>query len=251
MDLPPEILDEILEHIPMDLAGRQTMIGCALVATWWVRPSQKRLFSSVAVTMDNYHRWMTSVVFPVPRAHLLEHVRSLWQTLGRSYKLKYRIRDLPRYSGKYLSALRNLHALTLHNAWVDHSNEERFHACFSAFRGTLTHLSLEHTTASLSTFATLVDYFPNITTLEIRSFELAPDYGRAPTLSRPLRGKIHIGEVDSLEFFNQFAKLDLKYEELEIDPLSDSLGIAFLDSALQISPSTVKYLRLGAPPECE
>ena len=66
---------------------------------------------------------------------------------------------------------------------------------FSAFRDTLTYPSLETFTASFSAFVTLVDYFPNITTLRLRSFELEPDGGPVPSLSRPLRGKLYVREV--------------------------------------------------------
>lgn len=93
-------------------------MACALVATWWTRPSQRRLFSSVAIQGGNYGRWMSGVVTPGPKVHLLEHVRSLWHSPGLESKLGYRMRHLPQDSGKYLSALRNLHSLTFHNTKI-------------------------------------------------------------------------------------------------------------------------------------
>lgn len=182
MTLPPETLDKIFEHIPTNGKGRQTLTACALVATWWVGPSQRRLFSSVSIYERNYKRWMESVVLSGPNAHLLGYARSLWHchVLDPMADHKYPMRDLPQDSGKYLSTLCNIHSLTLFNARVEHISEDLFHTCFSAFRGTLTYLSLESFATSFSAFVILVDYFPNITTLRFTSFALGPDEGPVP-----------------------------------------------------------------------
>jgi len=102
------------------------------------------------------------------------------------------MRDLPQDSGEYLSALRNIHNLTLFNTKVEHIPKDQFHTCFSTFRGTLTYLSLEVFDTSFSAFVTLVNFFPNLRTLQLRSFALGPDEGPVPSLSRPLRGKLHL-----------------------------------------------------------
>ena len=241
--LPPEILDKIFEWIPTSREGRPTLIACALVATRWTGPSQRRLFSSVEIDEYNYRRWMKGVILSGSKAHLLEYVRSLRHSHGRDH----RMRDLPRDSGKYFSALHNLHSLTFYQTRIEHISEEKFHTCFSAFRKTLTHLSLDTFTTSFSAFVTLVDHFPNITTLQLHSFVLEPDGGPVPSLSRPLRGKLHIHSVQAnrLEFFNRFAKLDLEYEELVITGTPFMYKeTEFMESALQISANTVKFLSL-------
>jgi len=245
--LPPEILDNILEHLPGSDEGRSTLIACALVATWWVRPSQRRLFSSVSIDEGNYQRWMNGVVTPGLKAHSLGYVRSLWHCRG-DFRIRYRMRDLPQDSGEYLSALHNIHSLTLYRIRVEHINEEGFRTCFSAFRETLTYLSLGTFITSFSAFVALVGYFPNIRTLQLRLFGLEPDEGPVPTLSRPLRGGVHVecAQDNSLEFYNRFAKLDQEYEELVINtaPLTAPAKTKFLQTALQISTATVKFLKL-------
>jgi len=160
------------------------------------------------------------------------------------------MRDLPQDSGEYLSALHNLHSLTLFNTRIEHIPKDQFHTCFSAFRGTLTCLSLKVINTSFSAFVTLVDYFPNIRTLQLRPFVLEPDEGPAPSLSRPLRGKLHVGRVqlDNLEFFNEFAKLKLDYEELSVGFLSTETE--FLGSVFQMSANTVKCLKLTTELRC-
>ena len=243
------MLDKILEYIPSPGSpGRRTLAACALVATWWVGPSQRRLFYSVALNEENYRRWMLGVIVPTPKLHLLKHTRSLWHArAGLNPKFKHRMRHLPQDSGRYLSTLCNLQDLTMYNTKVERISEEGFRLCFSAFRETLTQFSLEHSATSFGSLVTLVDYFPNIRSLRLLSLILEPDKGSVPTLSRPLRGKIHIGHVDRFEFYRRFSDLDPEYEELVIDPLE----MMFLESALQISASTVKYLRLPAPPSSE
>ena len=188
---------------------------------------------------------MKGVVLPGPKSHLLEHVRSLWQSRGLSCRTKYRMRDLPQDSGEYLSALPNIRHLTLFNARVEHISEEGFHYCFSAFRGALTYLSLDTFATSFSAFVTLAGYFPNIRTLQLRYLILEPDERLVPPLPRPLRGKIHIhAQPNGLKFFDRLAELDLEYEELVIVPSYHAVETRFLESVLQISTGTVKFLRL-------
>ena len=250
LTLPPEMLDEILDHIPMNREGVRTLLACALVATSWAGPSQRRLFSSVDVRRGNYKWWMDGVVYSGSKDHLLKYVRSLQYSRG----LDFRMRDLPWDSGEYLSALHNIHSLKFCDTRIERLDEEGFRICFSAFRETLTCLSLETFATSFNAFVTLVDYFPNLTTLRLRPFVLEPDEGPVPSLSRPLRGKLRVrdGHGDCLKFFNRFAKLDLEFEELVISSGSSMfVEMAFLNSALKLSANTIKFLRVTTEPEGE
>ena len=161
----------------------------------------------------------------------------------------YRMRDLAQDSGEYLSALHNLHTLKLVCIMAE---EAQFSTCFSAFRETLTCLSLVSFVTSFGVFVRLVDYFPNITTLYLNSPELGPDEGPVPSLSRPLRGKVHIYNVQaSNQFFDQFSKLNLEYEELVIDSPTVLLETKFVETSLKISASTIERLRMGIELWCE
>ena len=163
------------------------------------------------------------------------------------------MRDLAHDSGGYLSGLRNLRNLTLSNILVEHISEGEFHTCFSAYRETLTYLNINTLTTSFSAFVTLVGYFPNLTSLRLHWFTLKPDEGPVTSLSQPLRGKLHIHDApaDSLEFFSRFTQLDTEYEELIIDSFIDVSTPGFAETALRISPSTVKFLRLGQELRCK
>lgn len=158
------------------------------------------------------------------------------------------MRSLAAYSGKYFPALCNLHNLTSFTIRIEHISEE-FHICFSAFRETLTYLSLNTLTTSFNVFVTLVNYFLNITTLQLRLLTGGGggDGGPIPPLSRPSRGELCISQIEAndLGFFNRFARLDPEYEEL-ITHHPHSMETKFLESALQISTRTTKFPRLTA-----
>ena len=194
---------------------------------------------------------MNGVVLSKSKAHLLEYVRSLWPYRGWRSGKTYRMGDLAQDSGQYLSALHNLHSLTLNGIKLEHISKDQFRTCFSAFRETLTSLSLANFATSFGVFVTLVAYFSNITTLELHSFVLEPDEGPVPPLSRPFRGELVV-QADDLEFLDRFAQLDLEYEELAIESSSSMFWDAkLLESALRISTNTVKFLRFTAELRCE
>jgi len=242
MILPPEILDGILEHVPTSpMSGQSTLIACALVATWWTGPSQRRLSPSVLINTSNYQRWMNGVVSSRSKAQLLEHVR--WLSLNQ-----LQMRGLSQDHGQYLPALCNVRGLKLFSAEVKHISEAQFQPCFSGFRGTLTYPFIDYIFASFGAFVALVDYFPNLRTLELRMYGLGRDEGPVPPFSRPPRGRLHVhpSSGDPSELLSRFAKLDLEYEVLVIEPLTSRYldRPRFLESALQISPNTVKYLTM-------
>ena len=226
--------------------GRQTLIACALVATWWTGPSQRRLFSSVEIDVWNYERWMNGVALSRSKAHLLGYVLSLSHHHGLESRPWWQVQDITEDSAEYFSALRNLRSLEFFDTTFEHINEERFRPCFSAFRETLAHLSFVNLATSFSAFVNFVDYFPNITSLELSLSVVRPDDGPVSPSSRPLRGKlcVHRTVTSCLEFFNRFAMLDPEYEELIINSSIVISRTKFVESALRISPKTVKFLRL-------
>ena len=105
---------------------------------------------------------------------------------------------------------------------------------------------------SFSAFVTLVDYFPNLTALRLDSFYVGCDDRPVQPLSRPLRGRIHLGYANPnhLGFFDRLATLDSEYEELVVES-EFRLGTKDVESILQLGTSTVKYLRLTAELERE
>ena len=237
--LPPEILDKILEYISANWEGRPTLVACALVATGWTGPSQRRLFSTVSIGEGSYQRWMNGVILSGSKTRFLRYVRSMVHSL--------------RDCGEFFSALHNLRSLTLYN--LQRIRTEEIPACFSAFRETLTDLSLCDFTTSFSAFVTFVDYFPNVTTLRLGPSRLVPDERPVPPLSRPLRGKVWVRAVrfGCCNLLNRLADLDLEYDELFAEACGEGRGgrEIIMETILRISPGTVKYLRLSSPSKGE
>jgi hypothetical protein len=211
-------MDDVLEYIPLDRGGRKVLIACASVATWWARPSQRRLFSSVSLDDENYLQWMEGVALLILKTHLLRYVRSI--LLGLYGKADYSTQDISRDSGGYLSALHNLRSLALCNVALLSNGQEEIHTCFSAFRETL---RIEIFTC---------DYFES----------------PVPPLSQPLRGEIYIRftEIYWWKFIDQFTMLNQKYERLVLDFGSILVDAKNLESLLRSSASSVKYLQLEA-----
>ena len=179
---------------------------------------------------------MDGVALSGSKPHLLEYIRSLQHYLIPGTETSYWMRNL-----------HNIHSLKLGNATIVHISKEEFHTRYSAFRETLLNLNLQSFVTSFSAFVTLVDYFPNLTTLRLGSFTVKPDEEPVPTLSRPLRGRIHLNctSRNCAEFFDRLAKLDPGYEELELDSES-RVETKLVESVLRLCARTVKYLRLTA-----
>jgi len=187
---------------------------------------------------------MDGVALSISKARLLGYVRSLRIEYIRHLLMDFR--RLPRHHGGYLPSIHNAHSLTLSHVRAEKIPQDQFFTCFSALRETITHLSLEIFVMSFSAFVALVDHFPNIRSLQLSLVVPERDEGPVPSLSRPLRGKLRVRAVQAYisEFFGRFTELDLEYEELVIESSSFFVHPVFLKSALLISTSTVKFLRI-------
>ncbi|KAF9780738.1 hypothetical protein BJ322DRAFT_278963 [Thelephora terrestris] len=190
---------------------------------------------------------MNGPVLSASKTHLLQYVCSFFYFRTAGKWTGSPMKDFLKDYGPYLSALRCLRSLTLYTVDIHHVDEEALHTCFSAFRETLTELTLGTFVTTFSMFVTLVDYFPNITALRLSLPSLVPSEGPVPLLSRPLRGKISLRypvQTNSREFADELAKLDLEYDELAVKSHS-SVSPELFESQLQISASTVKSLKLA------
>ena len=80
MNLPQELLEEILSHLPLeDEQGKQSLQKHSLVAKSWVNPTQRRLFETVELQDKTLNLWLANI--PSTNEELLRHVRSLAYTV--------------------------------------------------------------------------------------------------------------------------------------------------------------------------
>jgi hypothetical protein len=139
MNLPPELLDEIFSYLPPD--DRELLRVCSLVAKPWVYPAQRRLFSSVAITLDTRRLWK-DYISPV-NTELLSHVR--WLRYFARYHRLLRW-NLPRIEAliNYLPSFCRLQSLTPRSVRIKSDFSKRIEI-FPAFQRTLSFLSLRDT----------------------------------------------------------------------------------------------------------
>jgi len=199
MDLPPELLDEIVGHIPP--GDKRSLRNCSLVAKSWVYPSRRHLFHTL--WMETYSEsWLRSI--SQTNAEVLQHVRSLTCRTPQAPNSPRITTDPMNFLHNYSPSLRQLERLTL---TVGSLGSLAQIGTPSAFKHTLSYLCLWMCTIKVSTIVTLVNYYPNLAHLELNG----PTHDEAddqpiPPLSRPLqkltatdlRNDSYLGLVDQL-----------------------------------------------------
>lgn len=233
MNVPQELLDEILRHLPSD-EGR-SLKSCSLVSKYWLEPSRRLLFASIRINHDNFKLWLERV--PPTNTRLLFYVRSLTYFLRGSgtsgFGSVYVFRD-------YFPSFCQLQNLTLCHLHIEPTIPERLHM-FSAFQHTLTSLSFGVVSITWGAFVALVGYFSNLRNLSLLATSFRMDEKPAPRIARPGRGKLFIDLATkaAVSFpHHRFADLRPEYEELEI------LG-AYEHRLVSAVERTLKSLKIG------
>ena len=211
MNLPQELLDEILLHLPSD-EGR-SLRSCSLVSKSWLEPSRRLLFKHIRIRQDNYKLWLATI--SPTNAGVLFHVHSFAYFLRvkrtSDSRSVYIFRD-------YFPSFCQLKKLTLCHLDIEPTIPEHLHL-FSAFHHTLSSLSLGVVSISWRAFVALVGYFPNLRNLNLLATSFRMDDIRVPDISHPGRGKLFIDRITSAaaDFpFDRFTELRPEYEELQI-----------------------------------
>jgi len=246
MSLPFELLDEIFGY----LDDRESLRTFSLVAKSWASPAQSRLFSSVIITEDNYQSWKDSI--SPTNKELLFHVRSLW------YLVLLRIPGWNTHPiddfFNYLPSFHRLQRLSLCSTSIKSDIPKRLEV-FSAFRQTLSSLTLHTLILTWSTFVAVADYFPHVRDLEVSRPIWGIDYEQAPPLSRPLRGRLSIDMSSSLAlqiFADRFSDLEVEYDELlilgnRISGPRPSTCTRYHQRIIDTCGKSLRRLRLGLP----
>ena len=187
MDLPQELLNEIISYIPQN--DIHSLRSCSLVARSWVYPSRRYLFHTVHVERTNTFRSWVNNISPL-NLELLQHIRSLYCENADSFTSHHghtnRVGFLTYYSPS-LHELRNLWLTSRHLSF-----DQIGTPC--GFQHTLTDLGLVDCGVTISTLVTLVNYFSNLVHLYLIELKHEEDNQPVPPLSQPLR-KLTIGDL--------------------------------------------------------
>ncbi|KAF9645589.1 hypothetical protein BDM02DRAFT_3120001 [Thelephora ganbajun] len=236
MHLPEELLDEIFSHLPPD--DKRSLRNCSLVSKSWLQPSQRLLFAHVVIESITYQLWLDNI--SPTNTGLLRHVRSLayydrgYGGIGSRYGI-YALRD-------YLPSFFQLQRLVLYDVRIEPTIHEHFE-WFSAFRHTLSSLSLRQSSITWSAFIALVGYFPNLRDLHIFRMWFRKDDRPVPCLPHALRGRLSVSFGTVMGFpFDRLVGLKLEYEELEMDEMYEARLVAAVER-------TLKHLKID-PLDC-
>ena len=209
MDLPQELIDKIIGYIPPD--DQKSLQNCSLVKKSWVYPSRRRLFNTVHVWGDTNLKLWLGTISPT-NVGVLQHVRSLhYQIAEPPDSPDPRVDPLHDYSHSF----RQLERLTLFSGFLPSLTQIE---TYSAFRHTLSYLSLQRCIATVNGLVTLINYFPNLAHLNLSELFHWGDSQLIPPPSRPFK-KLTVTEFytnHSLGLLDQFMGMDPQCEEVTV-----------------------------------
>ena len=174
--LPPELLAEIINHIPDDKSLR----NCSLVAKSWVYPSQRCIFRAVNVSRTTRLKSWSETISPT-NIEVLQHVRSLTYNIANTPGSRHPPLDFLR---DYSPSLPHLKRLIFFSGFLPSPTQL---GTYSPFQRSLSFISLWGCSVTVSRLVTLVNYFPNLAHLELMGLSHKVDGRPALPFSRPLQ----------------------------------------------------------------
>ncbi|KAF9648089.1 hypothetical protein BDM02DRAFT_3269711 [Thelephora ganbajun] len=226
MHLPEELLDEIFGRLPPN--DRRSLQNCSLVSKSWLQPGRRLLFAHVVVKSATYRSWLDNI--SPTNTGLLCHARSLTYIFGDGCGISL-LRD-------YLPSFFQLQQLAFSVTDIESTICDHLE-WFSAFRHTLSSLSLSQVSITWSAFIVLVGYFPNLRDLHIFKIWFRKDDWPVPCLPHALRGRLLVSFGTAMRFpFDRLVGLKLEYEEVEVDEVCEACLVAAVER-------TLKRLKMG------
>ena len=250
MNLPQELLDEILSYLPSeDRQGQQSLASCSLVSKSWTNPSRRHLFNAANIREKSLQSWRDTIS---PANHeLLQHIRALSYVtdakgLPSNYPLEYRIDILQ----DYLPSLHRLQRLSLFSMRISSEISPKLEI-LSAFQYTLSQLSLDHCDVTISALVALINYFPNLAHLDLAFLFHVADRNPTPSLSRPRMSRLCLSGVrtNTLRILDQLSELGLAFDEVVVKSRRSVLLHALTRIANTVGKK-VKCLKLQVPKIC-
>jgi len=179
MDLPQELLDEILTYIPTD--DCRSFRSCSLVAKSWVRPSRRRLFETINIAGSVHLGRLLEEISPTDARMLLQHVRSITCRIDHTPDPPHGSADLLH---DYSSSLCQLKRLTFHSGCPPSLSQIE---TYTAFRYSLSYLCLRSFRITANVVVTIANYFPNLAHLHLDTLSYMANDQPIPPFSRSLQ----------------------------------------------------------------
>jgi len=234
MNLPPELLHEVISNLASDV---HSLRSCSLVAKSWAHPSRKWIFEDVSISGDTRQRWLDRIL--PGDVDLLRNVRSF--RYGSKVWVRVTLYTID-FLQQYLPSLCRLESLGLSSVSLVPDTPGQI-GLFSAFQHTLSSLTITccHTTSSA--LITIVNYFPRLANLNLQALLFAVGGEPAPPLSRPLRGRLAIAEckADYRALFDKLSDPPPELDELVFRRVDMP---TFYDAILGAHGGSVKRLEM-------
>jgi len=232
MDLPQELIDEIIDHIPQN--DWKSLRSCSLVAKSWVHPSRRHIFRAVDVSEATRLKLWLDKISPT-NVGVLQHVRSIGCHIAEPLDSFHPPVDFLR---DYSPSFRQLESLALLTGLLPSLTQIN---TYSAFQHTLSYLSLQCCNVIASELITLVNYFPNLAHLGLFSSFHRVDERATPPLSRPLQKLTILDSHDGPGLLDQL--MGLRPEGVTLW-MSRSSNPSFAQHAIDGVATSVKRLNL-------
>ena len=209
-----------------------------MVATLWVYASQKRLFESVITLPGDLRTWLDRV--SQENGALLGHVRHLTCRKECLYTL-WPIEPTHNSLRDQLRSLRQLRHFDLSLTTFILSLREL--ELFSAFKLTLTHITLSYCHISNSILVALINYFPKLDCLCLKGISCLDSHDQASLLPRRPLKKLRIDEGlgNFPDLLEELSKVHFDEVALETAFLRHS----FADRVVRAFGAGIKCLRMS------
>ena len=229
MNLPQEILDEIIRHLPP--CDPHSLRSFSLVAKSWTNPARRRLFHAVDVRQPrNFRSWLENI--SPTNVELLRSIRSLLCKIMKTFALDSPSHptDPGDFLRDYSPSLHRLRLLSLSSGLLLSFGQI---GTPSPFRHSLTVLILSCCGVTIGVLVALVNYFSNLAHLELFDVRNEVADQPPPHFSRPLQ-ELSVANFDpahGLSFFEELSALDLQCDKVTLRSSSrcPSLGQYVVD----------------------
>lgn len=189
----------------------------SLVAKSWISSSRRRLFETVLITRASRQSWLDNI--SPSNTGPLRHVRS-FRFFGSGHRERGPSSKYADFDDLhvYFPSLCRLHTIDLSYTHISSDIPQQIEM-FSSCQQVLSSLIFITVSLPWRSFITIIDYFPNLRYLKLRSLSFEDTNRNPPPLSGPLCGKLcYLSEEEYLiALSNWFTGLEVEYEELEVE----------------------------------
>lgn len=227
--IPHDVINEVLDRLPIDSSLRPTLLSCSLITKSWVSPCRRRLFRTVLFTGREMVKWLET--FPVPERSPAHYVVDLNLSLGGRHAA-------PEEFFKYTEWFTNTKKMSvsgtqgLDPVWVPP---------FGRLPHSVTSLTIDTNIATLIEIRDVMEKLPNLEDLTLSGSLHGVDKDRLRGIGKALKGRFG-GKIQLFRLREQ-ADSDIVNMLLEV-PTGVYFTEVYVLSIYDCVPSVVKLVEV-------